>query len=243
MIDIETLHDRLIADANDADTLDRLESVRVGALGKQGSVTALLKTLGGMTPEQRQAEGPRIHSLREAISAAIGGRKATLEQEQLDARLASEKLDLTLPVDLAPPGTVHTRTEHDKGHGRIERRTTSVAREVDWLTGEHRFPGELRLPGVARVVRQAIKHLSHVDRVHLSFDLDVLDPEIAPGVGTPVRGGLTYREGHLLMELLSESGRVTSLDIVEVNPVLDTRNQTAEVMVGMAASLLGQRIL
>lgn len=107
MTDIETLHDRLLADANGADTLDKLEAVRVGALGKQGSITTLLKTLGGMTPEQRQSEGPRIHSLREAITAAITGRKARLEQDALDARLASEKLDLTLPVDLAAPGTVH----------------------------------------------------------------------------------------------------------------------------------------
>ncbi|PAX07545.1 phenylalanine--tRNA ligase subunit alpha [Sphingomonas lenta] len=107
MTDIETLHDRLLADTADADTLDKLEAVRVGALGKQGSITALLKTLGGMTPEQRQSEGPRIHGLREAITAAITGRKARLEQDALDARLASEKLDLTLPVDLPAPGTVH----------------------------------------------------------------------------------------------------------------------------------------
>lgn len=97
--------------------------------------------------------------------------------------------------------------------------------------------------GITRVTQEALERLSDVERLHVSFDADALDPGVAPGVGTPVPGGLTYREGHLLMELLSESGRVTSLDIVEVNPVLDTRNQTAEVMVGMAASLLGQRIL
>ena len=88
-----------------------------------------------------------------------------------------------------------------------------------------------------------MERLGGVDALHVSFDADALDPSVAPGVGTPVPGGLTYREGHLLMELLCESGRVTSLDIVEVNPILDTRNQTADVMVGMAASLLGQRIL
>jgi len=97
--------------------------------------------------------------------------------------------------------------------------------------------------GITRIVGETLEHLGGVQRLHLSFDADALDPAVCPGVGTPVPGGLTYREGHLLMELLSESGRVTSLDIVEVNPVLDTRNQTAEVMVGMAASLLGQRIL
>ena len=97
--------------------------------------------------------------------------------------------------------------------------------------------------GITRIHEEALERLAHTERLHVSFDADALDPAVCPGVGTPVPGGLTYREGHLLMELLSESGRVTGMDIVEVNPVLDTRNQTAEIMVGMAASLLGQRIL
>ena len=97
--------------------------------------------------------------------------------------------------------------------------------------------------GITRIHEETMERLSGTERLHVSFDADALDPSVCPGVGTPVPGGLTYREGHLLMELLSESGRVTSMDIVEVNPILDTRNQTAEVMVGMAASLLGQRIL
>ena len=102
---------------------------------------------------------------------------------------------------------------------------------------------EIDAYGVARVVRQAMKDLSHVDRVHLSFDLDVLDPEIAPGVGTPIRGGLTYREAHLVMELLNDAGVVTSLDVVEVNPILDIRNGTAALAVELIESLLGRRII
>lgn len=102
---------------------------------------------------------------------------------------------------------------------------------------------EIDAYGVARVVRQAMKDLDHVDRVHLSFDLDVLDPEIAPGVGTPVRGGLTYREAHLVMELINEAGVVTSLDVVEVNPILDVRNGTAALAVELVESLLGRRII
>ena len=78
---------------------------------------------------------------------------------------------------------------------------------------------------------------------HLSFDLDALDPSIAPGVGTPVRGGLTYREGHLVCEKASRSGRLLSLDLVELNPVLDDRNRTAEVGVRLVASALGATIL
>ncbi|GGO35196.1 arginase [Deinococcus humi] len=97
--------------------------------------------------------------------------------------------------------------------------------------------------GITRILDETLERLGGLERLHVSFDADALDPSICPGVGTPVPGGLTYREGHLLMELLSESGRVTSMDIVEVNPILDIHNQTAEVMVGMAASLLGQRIL
>ena len=97
--------------------------------------------------------------------------------------------------------------------------------------------------GVASVVRGALKDLSHLDRVHLSFDLDVLDPEVAPGVGTPVRGGLTYREAHLVMELINEAAVVTSLDVVEINPILDSRNGTAELAVELIESLMGRRII
>ena len=97
--------------------------------------------------------------------------------------------------------------------------------------------------GVARVARQALDRLRHLSRIHISLDMDSLDPDEAPGVGTPVPGGLTYREAHLLMEIFGDSGRVTSMDIVEINPILDSRNRTAVLGVGLAASLLGQRIL
>lgn len=97
--------------------------------------------------------------------------------------------------------------------------------------------------GLARVAAKTVEHLADLERVHVSFDADVLDPSLAPGVGTPVAGGLTYREAHLLMELLADSGSVTSLDLVEVNPILDISNQTASVLVEVAASLLGKRIL
>ena len=97
--------------------------------------------------------------------------------------------------------------------------------------------------GMAVVVRQALDRLRHLPRIHVSLDMDSLDPAEAPGVGTPVPGGLTYREAHLLMELLGDSRRVTSLDIVEINPILDEMNKTAELAVELAASLLGQRIL
>lgn len=96
--------------------------------------------------------------------------------------------------------------------------------------------------GLATLVEQTLARLAVVERLHVSLDADLLDPEVAPGVGTPVPGGLTYREAHLLMELLADSGRVTSADLVEVNPILDRENRTARLMVELVASLLGKRI-
>ncbi|MEP7291184.1 MAG: arginase [Chloroflexota bacterium] len=97
--------------------------------------------------------------------------------------------------------------------------------------------------GMAETVHQALKWLGGVASLHVSFDMDSLDPNIAPGVGTPVPGGLTYREAHLLLEMLADDGRVRSLDLVEVNPILDTHNMTAACAVELAASLFGSRIL
>jgi arginase len=77
----------------------------------------------------------------------------------------------------------------------------------------------------------------------VSFDLDVCDPAIAPGVGTPVRGGLDYREAHMVMEVIADSGRLSSLDLVEINPTLDVRNATAQLGVELALSALGMKIL
>jgi arginase len=97
--------------------------------------------------------------------------------------------------------------------------------------------------GMANVVRTALDALGDVGAIHISLDMDALDPQVASGVGTPVPGGLTYREAHLLMEILADDGRVRSLDVVEVNPILDMGNRTAEIAVELIASLFGQRIL
>jgi arginase len=97
--------------------------------------------------------------------------------------------------------------------------------------------------GVEPVMREALDHVAGDGFVHLSLDMDVLDPEVAPGVGTPVRGGLSYREAHLAMELVAESGLIDSLEVVEVNPILDRGNETAQLAVELVASALGARIL
>jgi arginase len=97
--------------------------------------------------------------------------------------------------------------------------------------------------GVEPVLREALEHVSGDGFVHVSLDMDALDPEVAPGVGTPVRGGLSYREAHLAMELVAESGLADSLEVVEVNPILDRENETAKLAVELVASALGARIL
>ena len=97
--------------------------------------------------------------------------------------------------------------------------------------------------GVERATREALDHVAGSGFVHVSLDMDALDPEVAPGVGTPVRGGLTYREAHLAMELIAESGLAGSLEVVEVNPILDRENTTAETAVELVASALGATII
>ncbi len=97
--------------------------------------------------------------------------------------------------------------------------------------------------GIERAIRESLDRIAGGGFVHVSLDMDVLDPEIAPGVGTPVRGGLTYREAHLAMELVAESGLAGSLEVVEVNPILDRENTTAATAVELVASALGATII
>ena len=97
--------------------------------------------------------------------------------------------------------------------------------------------------GMNVIARKALMRLNHLSRIHVSLDIDSLDPIAVPGVGTPVSGGLTYREAHLLMEVICDSGMVGSMDIVEINPIIDHCNQTAAIAVDLAVSLFGKRIL
>jgi arginase len=98
--------------------------------------------------------------------------------------------------------------------------------------------------GMAKVMEEAIARASKgVDQIHLSFDLDVVDPNWAPGTGTQVMGGITYREAHLAMEMLSDSGLLSSMEFVEVNPLLDVNNQTGDFAVGLICSALGKAIV
>jgi arginase len=133
----------------------------------------------------------------------------------------------------------------------VERAALLGVRSLD--DGERALIGELDVRvftmseldrlGVERAVREALAFLDGAAFLHTSVDLDAVDPMFAPGVGTPVRGGLSYREAHLALELVAESGRLDSLELVEVNPILDRENQTAALAVELAASALGARIL
>lgn len=103
---------------------------------------------------------------------------------------------------------------------------------------------EIDKRGIHTIIEEVLERFRRtVDHVHVSFDLDSVDPSLAPGVGTPVSGGLTFREAHLAMEILADSQMVGSLDVAEVNPILDVRNTTAQFAAEIVASLLGKRIL
>jgi phenylalanyl-tRNA synthetase alpha chain len=104
--DVSAIAPDLLGEIAAAD-LTTLEAIRVRALGKQGTITALLKSLGRMSPEERQSEGPAIHALRESVTTALAERKAALEAAEIEARLASERQDMSLPVADAPQGSVH----------------------------------------------------------------------------------------------------------------------------------------
>ena len=107
MSDMKAVEAQLLREIDAAADAGAIEALRVAALGKAGSITALLKTLGSMSPEERQTQGPAIHGLRESITAALAARKAALDAAALDVKLATETLDMTLPADAAPRGSIH----------------------------------------------------------------------------------------------------------------------------------------
>lgn len=97
--------------------------------------------------------------------------------------------------------------------------------------------------GIRAVLTATLKRFSHLEKIHISLDLDVMDPLDAPGVGTPSQGGLTYREGQLIMEILADTKKLHSVDIMEINPILDIQNRTAQMAVNLVSSLFGKKIL
>lgn len=138
-------------------------------------------------------------------------------------------------------------------HRKIREQNTVIigAREIDYEEREalHRSQitvftmSDIDQLGMKEVVSRGLKIAGEgTGGIHISFDLDVIDPTEAPGVGTPVKGGINYREAHLAMELVAESGLLISMDVAEVNPILDIQNKTAELAVGLICSAFGKRI-
>lgn len=215
-----------------------VEETAVGAipLVLGGDHSVALGTLGGLA----SAHGPggvlwidahsdintpdtspsgNVHGMPLAASLGLGGKAFESDAWPLPAVLAQRVVLLGL-------------RQTDEGERRLLREA-----------GVRVFTmSELDRIGVERAMREALDRVSGLGFVHLSLDMDALDPEVAPGVGTPVRGGLTYREAHLALELVAESGLLGSLEVVEVNPILDRENTTATTAVELVASALGKTI-
>ena len=149
------------------------------------------------------------------------------------------------PSELARIGEIRPAVRPDRvalvGVRSLDQREKELVR----ASGVHVFSmSDIDRTSLADVTRRALRLILRGNAdLHVSFDLDACDPAIAPGVGTPVRGGLSYREAHMLMELVADTGRLRTLDLVEVNPILDTHNLTAQLGVELALSALGQQIL
>jgi len=197
------------------------------AVGSLWGVTHVRKDVGILwfdahgdfnTPET--SPSGNIHGM--ALAAALGrGRDPLIKSEDASSRISSVHVVQIGIRDLDPlekhalrNSGIHVFTMH----------------EVD------RY-------GMPSVVERAITHFQGCDHIHLSFDVDVIDPDEAPGVGTPVSGGITAREAHLALEMIAEQHKIASMDLVEVNPILDDRNRTAILATELIASALGSRIL
>jgi arginase len=149
------------------------------------------------------------------------------------------------PAELSRIGGFSPKVTPDRtvllGIRNLDDREKELMRE----SGVHVFTmKDIDRAGIAAIVEQALAITgSGTGGIHVSFDLDVCDPTIAPGVGTPVKGGLDYREAHMVMEMVADSGLLRALDLVEVNPILDDRNTTAILGAELASSALGQKII
>lgn len=175
---------------------------------------------GDMNTPETTPSG-NIHGMGLAIALGLGDPRFTTlagQAPKLDARHVA-----VVGVRDLDPG--------ERDHFRRTNVSVFTMREIDEL-------------GVREVMRRAIDIAARdTAGIHVQFDMDVIDPEDAPGTGTPVRGGMTYREAHLAMELLADSAAIRAVDLVEINPVLNERNRTAELGLELLLSVLGKRIL
>lgn len=241
-----------------------------GPLGFLPTITQVCRDLAAVTARAvREGYAPLVlggdHSL--AAGSAAGVATALAERgHRLGLLWLDAHGDLHTP-ESTPSGNVHGMpVAHLLGHGdealariacpwpavRPEHVALVGIRELDPPEREHarRFGirvftmREIDERGLRAVMEDALALAGNgTDGIHLSLDADWIDPSEAPGVGTPVRGGATYREAHLAMEMVADTGRMVSMDVVEINPVLDHYNRTAELVVGLVRSGFGMRIL
>lgn len=203
------------------------------------------------------------HSLA-AGSVAGAARALHARGEQLGLVWVDAHGDINTP-ETSPSGNVHGMpVAHLLGHGdprlhfteraaiRAEHTVLVGLRDLDpgerahlRAYGVHAFTmHDVDRRGLSDVMEEALVFASvGTAGIWVSYDVDVQDPVHAPGVGTPVAGGFSWREGHLVMEMVADSGRLVGLDLVEVNPILDVSNRTAELAIGLVSSALGKRIL
>jgi len=175
---------------------------------------------GDMNTPETSTSG-NVHGM--PLAALLGPEPAEL------ARLSGETP--AVPAEHTVVVGVRNLDEQEKQRIRAAKITVFTMKDVDRL-------------GIAQVMERALSiACQDTGGLHVSFDMDVCDPTIAPGVGTAVKGGLDYREAHMVMEMIAECGRLTSVDLVEVNPTLDLRNTTAELGTELALSAMGKQIL
>jgi arginase len=211
----------------------KLEDYVPLVLGGDHSIT--IGTLAGMAKE-RGAGGVLWLDAHGDLNRPASSPSGNVHGMPLAAALGAAGDEFTIPSWPSPS---------------VERAALVGVRSLD--EGERQLIGELNVRvltmsdvdrrGVEPVMREALEFLAGASFVDVSFDLDVVDPTVAPGVGTPIPGGLSYREAHLALELVAESGLLDSLELVEVNPILDRENATGSLAVELAASALGARIL
>lgn len=221
--EIYALHERAYTSAECAIFLGGDHSISIGTVAgvsAQGEVGLLWFDAHADINTPRSSPSGNIHGMSVATLLGDGAPELTGIGGP-GPRLRADQLVMLGLRELDPPEQQRLR------QGGI---TIYTMRDIDEM-------------GIGPVCRAAAEKLQAFDHIHVSLDLDGLDPQIAPGVGTPSPGGLRYREAHLLMEILADTGKVRTMDIVEVNPILDDRNRSAEVAVELAASLFGQRIL
>jgi arginase len=199
-------------------------SVALGTVGGLASIRGpggvlWIDAHGDLNRPETSPSG-NVHGM--VLGAALGFDRSAFASDAWPLPSVDPARTVLLGTRMLDPGEKHAAQEH-------EVRVITMS-EIDRI-------------GIERAMREALERVAGDGFVHVSLDLDVVDPEEAPGVGTALRGGLSYREAHLALELVAEAGVMSSMDVVEVNPILDRENQTALLAVELVASAFGARIL